>query len=44
MGGSCITDLLDQGIDLRNALLRLAQFPALGGKLLLLVLRIYDFI
>ena len=43
MGDSCITDLLDQGVNLRNALLRLAQLPALGGKLLLLVLRIYDF-
>ena len=43
MGDSCITDLLDQGVNLRNAILRLAQLPALGGKLLLLVLRIYDF-
>ena len=38
MGDSCITDLLNQGINLCNTLLRLAQLLTLGGKLLLLVL------
>ena len=35
-----LVDLLNQGIDLRNAFLHFAQLPALGGKQLLLVLRV----